>query len=322
MTNYAFFSQSSDRWGKDLALFWGHLNICPSLQQFHITSITQSELSSLTGLKAWGDKEKFHDDIAFLLVSAEEEVTGDRKYGLSTIWVNPSQARVPSMEEAVRELTAWVSNGPNWPYTLVQLNVDTCHAPLPKGAPRCPAQRRHWQCHLWKNWPTGDLPASHLGSAGHLPGRAEWTWGSYHNLPAQAPGQWHKPNWKQICLFRGGPPATHHGGARPESIAPWQMPLILMASPIKTTPLKPEREVSMTMEVRSLLSRVMLDMTGHMSENPTPTRPNPVVVLTPPPHKLRDLSGPVDTSSQVSTPDDSEMAGASLEEIPTAISHS
>ena len=36
------------------------------------------------------------------------------------------------MEEAVRELTTWVSSGPNWPYALVQLNEDTCHVPLPK----------------------------------------------------------------------------------------------------------------------------------------------------------------------------------------------
>ena len=131
ITDYAFFLQGSDRWGKDLAFLWGHLDICPSLQQFHISSVTQSELSSLTGLKAWGDKEKFHNDIAFLVVSAEE-ATGDRKYGFSTIWVNPCQARVHSMEEAVREQTAWVSSGPNWPYILVQLNKDTCHVPLPK----------------------------------------------------------------------------------------------------------------------------------------------------------------------------------------------
>ena len=61
-----------------------------------------------------GDKEKFHNDITFLLVSAKEEATADRKYGLSTIWVNPCQARVPSMEEAFKELAAWVSSGPDW----------------------------------------------------------------------------------------------------------------------------------------------------------------------------------------------------------------
>ena len=56
---------------------------------------------------------------------------GARVYGLSTIWVNPSQARVPSMEEAVGKLTACTFSGPNWPYTLVLLHEGTCHAPLP-----------------------------------------------------------------------------------------------------------------------------------------------------------------------------------------------
>ena len=127
MTNYAFFLQGSDRWGKDLTLLWGHLNICPSLQQFHILSITQLELSSFTSLKAWGTKKIFTLPSSWYLPRRR-----DRKYGLSTIWVNPCQARVCSMEEAVKELTAWVSSGPDWPYTLVQLDKDTCHAPLPK----------------------------------------------------------------------------------------------------------------------------------------------------------------------------------------------
>ena len=144
--------------------------------------------------------------------------------------------------------------------------------------------------------------------------------GSHHNLPAQVPIQWHKSNWRWICLLRGWHPATHCGRARLESVAPWQMLPILMASPLKTTPPKLEREVSMTMEVRSLPSRAMLDTSGHMSGNSTPKRPNPMVVLTPPTHKLREISGPVDTSSQVSTLDDTEMAEASLEEAPTTIS--
>ena len=79
--------------------------------------------------KGLGDEES---DITFLLISAKEVATGDRKYALATIWVNPCQAWVPSMEEAARELTAWVPSRPNWPYTLVQLNEDTCHVPLPK----------------------------------------------------------------------------------------------------------------------------------------------------------------------------------------------
>ena len=62
--------------------------------------------------KGCGDTEKFHSDIAFLLVSSEDGVAADRMYGLYMVWVNPYQARVPTVEEAVKHLTALVSNGP------------------------------------------------------------------------------------------------------------------------------------------------------------------------------------------------------------------
>ena len=61
-------------------------------------------------------------------------------------------------------------------------------------------------------------------------------------------------------------------------------------------------------------------MSGHGSGKSTPRRPNPVVVLTPPPHKLKELPQPVDTSSQVGTLDDAKMADALLEGVPTTIS--
>ena len=51
---------------------------------------------------------------------------------VSTVWVNAHEARVPTVEEGVKQLTALVSSGPNWPYALVQLNGDTHHVPLPR----------------------------------------------------------------------------------------------------------------------------------------------------------------------------------------------
>ena len=69
-------------------------------------------------------------------------MTGDRNYGLLTIWVNPCQARVPSMEEAVGKLTAWPSSGPDWPYTLVWLHKGACHEPLPKEGHLCNLPQR------------------------------------------------------------------------------------------------------------------------------------------------------------------------------------
>ena len=127
-----FFSQGVDRWRKEMALMWGSINICPPLWWFHIPFLTPVELSSLTSLKAWGEKQRVCHGIAFLLVLAEEEATGDRKWGLLTIWVNPGQARVHSLEEAVGNLTDWVSSKHDWSYALVWLHEDTYHVPLPK----------------------------------------------------------------------------------------------------------------------------------------------------------------------------------------------
>ena len=110
----------------------GEPHYMPPTTTVSLPSFTPVELSSLMRLKAWGEKQRICHNIAFLLILAEEEATGDRRYGLLTIWVNSCQAMAHSMEEAVRELTAWVSSRPNWPYALVQLHEDTHHVPLPK----------------------------------------------------------------------------------------------------------------------------------------------------------------------------------------------
>ena len=83
-------------------------------------------------LRLGGEGQKLWHDIALLLVLAEEEAMGDRNYGLLTMWMSPSQARFPSMEEAVEKLTTCTPCRPNWPYTFMQLYEGTHHAPLSK----------------------------------------------------------------------------------------------------------------------------------------------------------------------------------------------
>ena len=105
--------------------------------------------------------------------------------------------------------------------------------------------------------------------------------------------------------------------SEPKAVPSGICPLTQMASSIKPTLPKAEEEVSMTTEVRELLTWTVLDISGHGSTNSTPKRPNPVVMLIPLPHKLGDIFSPVDMSSQVGALDDAEMGEASLEEIPT-----
>ena len=131
MSDYAFFSKDLGHWGKSYQSLQGCHGICPLLEQFHITHMTQSELASLTHLKAWGDPKTFCSDDAFLLVLPKEGVVGERVYGLTMAWVHPYQARISIVDNAAKQLTHLASSGPDWPYALVWLNGDDHHMPLP-----------------------------------------------------------------------------------------------------------------------------------------------------------------------------------------------
>ena len=80
-----------------MGLLWGNLSIFPLLHWFQLPCHSQAKLSSLNGLKFWGERQKLHHDFAFLLVWLED-ATGDKHYGLSIVWVKPSQDRITTME--------------------------------------------------------------------------------------------------------------------------------------------------------------------------------------------------------------------------------
>ena len=78
MSDYTFFSKDPGHWGESYQSLWGCHNICPLLQQFHIAQVTQSDLTSLTHLKAWDDDERFCTNVAFLLVLPVEVIAEER----------------------------------------------------------------------------------------------------------------------------------------------------------------------------------------------------------------------------------------------------
>ena len=71
MTEYAFFTEKADRWGKDMASLWGNLNICPHLYQLELPCHSQVELFSISSLKVQANIQKLCHDIAYLLVQVE-----------------------------------------------------------------------------------------------------------------------------------------------------------------------------------------------------------------------------------------------------------
>ena len=299
-----------------MALLWGDISICLPLHWFQHLCHSQVELSSLNSLKAWWEGQKLCHDSTFLLVLAEEEVTGARVYGLSMVWVNSSQARVPSMEEVVGKLTTCTFSGHNWPYALVQLHEGTCHVPLPqeghmgilphRGAEATPYMLIS-QLEVHQLLVTSPQVVYPIGLNGH-------------NEPIIISSP--EPLASSISLTVGKPVYLAIDIPPPQVEEPDQkvLPLgkvstIIVTSPYKVHPPK-SGEGSMTMEVRSLLSQTVLEMSGCKSKNLTPRRPNPVVIPMSPPQKSEELLQPVDSSFQASA----EVAEASLEGIPTSIS--
>ena len=67
--------------------------------------MTQSDLTSLSGLKASGDDESFCSDVAFLLVLPKEGIAEKRMYGLTMVWVHAYQARVSTLGTTAEQLT-------------------------------------------------------------------------------------------------------------------------------------------------------------------------------------------------------------------------
>ena len=221
------------------------------------------------------------------------------------------------MEQAVWQLTALASSRPNWPYALVQFNGDTHHVPLPKEGHLCVLTEEGTNsatCRQITQLEVHLLLLSHLQVV-YPAGLNGYEASTIVSLPESLARGANLLGGEPIYLKVGIPQSMAEVSemtALPSGIHP-STP---MASPIKATLPKVEEEVSMTTEVRELLTQVGLDMSRHWLMNSTPKRLNPVVVLTPLPHKLGNISSPVDISSQVGALDDTELGEASLEEIP------
>ena len=131
MTKFTFFDGKEDRWDDSMRAFWGNLNICPHLDYLELPYHTSGELLSISCFKVWGDTQKPHNNMAYLLVCTEDSSKAG-SYGMALVWISPLQAQASTVEEALGTLSTCISHGPNWPYVLAQLYKGSNHTPLPK----------------------------------------------------------------------------------------------------------------------------------------------------------------------------------------------
>ena len=84
------------------------------LNHINLPYHTTEELLSLSCLKVWGNTQKPHGGMAYLLVKVEDS-SESGGYGLALVWISPHQVHASIMEEVLGILSNCTSNGLDWP---------------------------------------------------------------------------------------------------------------------------------------------------------------------------------------------------------------
>ena len=152
MSEFEFFMEMEDRWWDNMKTLWGSLSICPVVTCIRLPHHMAEELDSISYLKVWGNAQKPHQHMAYLLVWVDNTHIA-RTYGLSLVWVSLLQTRVSLMVEALEILTTFAFKGLDWPYTLIQLyeGANTCLSQRTNISVFYPRRRRTVQVGGWAN---------------------------------------------------------------------------------------------------------------------------------------------------------------------------
>ena len=114
----------------------GQLRNLPPIDHIGLPHHMAEELHSISCLKVWGDVQKPHHGMAYLLVQVDDTSKAGT-YGMALVWISPLQARVSLMVEALEIISSLTSKGSDWPYILIQLYEGANHMPLPKDKHIC-----------------------------------------------------------------------------------------------------------------------------------------------------------------------------------------
>ena len=136
MSEFEFFKERAERWGDSMKALWGSIGICPPTNHIGLSCHTAGELHSIGHLKVWGDAQKLHLGMAYLLVQVDDTSEAG-KYGMAIVWIDSCQARMVLMGEALETLSSLTPKGSDWPYILIQSYEGANHTPLPKDGHVC-----------------------------------------------------------------------------------------------------------------------------------------------------------------------------------------
>ena len=106
----------------------------PKVTQFWVHTITKGQLTALSQVGAWGDMDKPHQDMAFLLIVPSLAIRCKWVFGLTAMWMHPCQVCLPTLVDVAQKLLLLADKGAYWPYTYIRMNDAIAHTlPSSKG---------------------------------------------------------------------------------------------------------------------------------------------------------------------------------------------
>ena len=130
MSEFLLLCADSALWDSTTTATWGFLDFCPKVTQFQVHIITQGQLATLSQVGAWGDAEKPHQDMAFLLIVPSLAIGCKWVFRLTAMWMHPHQVYLPTLADVVLKLLLLADEGADWSYAYIRMNDAVAHTPL------------------------------------------------------------------------------------------------------------------------------------------------------------------------------------------------
>ena len=104
MSDFSLLSADMRLWDPSSKATWGSLNLCPMVMQFQVHTFIHKQLTTLSQAGAWGDAEKPHQDMAFILIATSLVVGCEWIFSLTAIWTQPCQVCLPTLADTTQKL--------------------------------------------------------------------------------------------------------------------------------------------------------------------------------------------------------------------------
>ena len=130
MSEFSCLCADKALWDPNSSDTWGSLDLCPPIQWFHVPTIRQTQLTTLSQAGAWWNAEKPREDMAFLLIAPSLGVGCERIFGLMAMWAHHHQAHLASLVQVAQCLILLADEGLDWSYTFIWMNDAVLHVLL------------------------------------------------------------------------------------------------------------------------------------------------------------------------------------------------